>query len=279
MSLTNQPFRPSSSDPPLCYLDTHAHAAAPPADVVVFVHAFPLGAGMWWPQLQAYPPGWRFVAPNLRGFDGTEEWVHRDGTVHIDDYADDVLSVMTGLGIARAVIVGLSMGGYVAFALHRKAPERVRGLLLADTRATADGADAREARIVMAARLSREGSGGWLADQMVPKLLAPHTRRYRPAVADDVRVMMERQTMAAVRGAILRMASRPDATRDLGRITVPVSIVVGAEDAMTPVADARAMHDRMAASALEIIPEAGHLSSLEQPGAFNAALSRLLSRA
>lgn len=279
MRLSHQLFDPASSHTPLYYIDTHADAdAAPPSSVAVFVHAFPLGSGMWLNQLQACPPGWRFIAPSLRGFDATEEWVHPDGDVSVDDYADDVLGLLTGLGIERAAVVGLSLGGYVAFAMLRKAAARISALLLADTRATADTEQAREARLAMLRRAAHDGPGAWLADEMIPKLLSPHTLQHRPEVASAVRQMIGRQTLQPVRGAIQRMLTRPDSTPDLVRITVPTAIVVGADDAMTPVAEARAMHQAIAGSMLEIIPEAGHLSNLEQPTDFNGALSRLLAR-
>jgi len=277
MTVTTRLLRPASGDRPLACLDTHGHAAVVPRAAVVFVHAFPLGMGMWMPQLLAAPDGWRFVAPALRGFDATEEWFD-DGRADIDQYADDVFDVMDGVGIERAVVVGLSMGGYVTFAMFRKAPERISGLLLADTRATADSPAACEARRQMLARVDREGPGRWLADEMLPKLLSEETRAKRAGVAANVREMIVAQPGAAVHGAIQRMLTRPDSTSDLARITVPTAVVVGEQDTLTPLAESQAIQAGIRGSVLEVIPAAGHLSNLDQPADFNFALARLLAR-
>ncbi len=278
MTLTPYLFRPASGGHPLAYVDTHSKVAGPPPSAaVVFVHAFPLGAGMWLPQMLGTPPGWRFVAPAVRGFDATEEWLDH-GRAHIDQYADDVLAVMNHLGIGRAVVVGLSMGGYVAFAMFRKAPDRFSGLLLADTRATSDSPEARQARLAMLERVEREGPHPWLADQMIPKLLSERTIRRRPNVVATVREIVQAQTAAAIRGAVQRMLLRPDSTDELSRIAVPTAIVVGEHDTLTPLSDAKAMQAGIRGAVLEVVPEAAHLSNIEQPDDFNMALGRLLQK-
>ncbi len=277
MVLTTRLFRPASGTRPLAYYDTHAELADVPRATVVFVHAFPLSPGMWLPQLQAAPAGWRFVAPALRGFDATEEWMD-DGRVDIDQYADDVFAVMDHLRIERAVIVGLSMGGYVAFAMFRGSADRFSGLLLADTRATPDSPAAAAGRHQTLARLDREGPGPWLAEELLPKLLAEETRTRHASVARLVREMIAAQTSGAIRGALQRMLTRPDSTPDLARIAVPTAIVVGEHDVLTPPAESQTMHAAIRDSVLEIIPSAAHLSNLEQPSDFNFALARLLDR-
>jgi len=236
---------------------------------VILLHAFPLNANMWRPQLEAVPAGWRFIAPDLRGF-GRGPAV--DGPVSMDDYATDVLVLMDALELDTAVIGGLSMGGYAAFAIHRAGPARLARLMLADTRATADTPQEREGRTAMRELLARNGPAG-VAEQMLPKLLSP-------AAADEtvalVRTMIESANAEGIDAAIGALMNRPDSTPQLERITCATLIAVGDADALTPPADAEAMHRAIARSTLIVIPGAGHLSNLEQPAAFSRALEDFL---
>ena len=239
---------------------------------VVLIHAFPLCAEMWRPQLDAVPDGWRFIAPDLRGF-GNGPRVNAAMTM--DDYALDVSALMDGLGLDRAAIGGLSMGGYVTFAIFRKEPARFSGMVLADTRSQADTPQGREGRLQTRALLSEQGPAG-IAKQMLPKLLSEHA----PAVAvRDVRRMIESADPSGLDAAIGALMHRPDSTPDLPRIACPTLVAVGAADAITPVADAEAMQRVIPRSTLTVIPNAGHLSSIEQPGAFSLALGDYLRSA
>ena len=158
---------------------------------VVLLHAFPLSADMWRPQLDRVPDGWRFIAPDLRGFQPPGSDLHPSATTaapstSVDDYARDVLELMDGLSIETAVLGGLSMGGYVTLALHRLAPERVAAMVLADTKATADTEEAKAGRRATAEKLRAEGVGA-VVEGMLPKLLGETTRTKQPHIADDVR--------------------------------------------------------------------------------------------
>jgi pimeloyl-ACP methyl ester carboxylesterase len=190
----------------------------------------------------------------------------------LDDYADDVLGLMDALEIDRAVIGGLSMGGYVAFAMLRKDPARCTGLILADTRPQADTPEARAMRLQMR-ELLRTGGPRALAAQSLPKL-------FSEAASGDVispaRAMMESAPAAAIDAALAAMISRPDSTPGLAAIACPALVVVGEQDAITPVADAEAMHHAIRRSTLCVIPGAGHLSNLEQPEAFSRVLGDFL---
>jgi 3-oxoadipate enol-lactonase len=236
---------------------------------LILLHAFPLNADMWRPQLEQAPAGWRLIAPDLRGFGGSAIDSEEIG---IDDYAHDVLLLMDDLLLGRAVIAGLSFGGYVAFAMFRRAPERVAGLLLADTRSTADTDDGLRTRRELLEAIRREGTG-ILPDRQMPKLLGATTRRERPEVVADVRRIIAASPSQGIEAAIVALMRRPDSTADLGRIAVPTLIVVGEEDEITPVTDARSMHAAVRGSSLTILPAAGHLSSLEVPGAFSTTIS------
>jgi pimeloyl-ACP methyl ester carboxylesterase len=236
---------------------------------LILLHAFPLRAEMWRPQLEAAPSGWRFIAPDLRGFgDGPPP----DGDGSMDGYAADVCALMDALELDTSAIGGLSMGGYVAFAIHRQAPARCTRLILADTRAPADTPQGREGRIQMRGLLAEKGPTG-VATQMLPKLLSPSAP---PETVAVVRSMIESAHRAGVDAAIAALMSRPDSTPELARISCATLVTVGDGDALTPPADAEAMHRAITRSTLTVIRGAGHLSNLEQPATFSNALQDFL---
>jgi pimeloyl-ACP methyl ester carboxylesterase len=254
----------------LSYLAT---GAAPGRRLAVFLHAFPLGAEMWRPQLEALPPGWSAVAPDFRGFGAStpdSPGAARAGA-SLDEYAGDVVALLDALGAARAAVCGCSMGGYAAFALLRRIPGRLDGLLLADTRAAADSEIARASRAAMLGLLDRQGPGAVTAD-MRAKLVGPTTHASRPAVVGAIDAMMRHATPEGIGFALARITNRPDSSTDLSAFRGPVSVVVGEEDLLTPPAEAAAMAALAPGAALATIPGAGHLSNLESPAAFNAAL-------
>ena len=239
---------------------------------VILLHAFPLDARMWRPQLETVPAGWRFLAPDLRGFGSGPPL---DGAASMDGYAADVAALMDALHLDDAAIGGLSMGGYVAFAFHRAAPARCTRMILADTRAPADSPQARAARMQMRELLAEGGPAG-IAAQMLPKLLTPAAPLETVAA---VRAMIESTPPTAIAAAIGALMDRPDATPQLARIACAALVVVGDGDAITPPAEAEAMHHAIPRSTLAILPGAGHLANLEQPAAFSRALHDFLMSA
>jgi len=227
---------------------------------------------MWEGQLALAGHGWHVIAPNVRGVDG------QDGDPPantIDDYAADVIDLLDGLHIEDAVIGGLSMGGYVAFAILRHAPRYIRGLILADTRPQADTPEGLEGRRRMLALVQSRGADA-VADEMIPKLLGETTRKERPEVITHVRGLIRANSADAIAGGIRALMGRPDSTPDLASIHVPTLILVGDEDAITPPSVAEDLKSRIAGAELVRIPSAGHLANLEHPEAFNAALARFL---
>jgi 3-oxoadipate enol-lactonase len=236
---------------------------------LLLLHAFPLSARMWRPQLAAVPEGWRFIAPDLAGFGQS---ARRAGTPSMDGFAADALALLDALGVGRVSVAGLSMGGYVAFGLLRAARERVRAIVLADTRAEADSDEARGNREKMLAALDEEGPTG-VADAMIPKLLSPD--------ADDelsahVRRMIEANEAGGIRDAILALRDRPDSRPVLEGLDRPALVIAGDADQVTPVALHEAMHQALPQSSLVVLPGAGHLSNLERPSQFNTALAGFL---
>lgn len=241
---------------------------------LVLIHGFPLGARMWQPQLALAEKGWRVIAPQLRGFDGTPA---NPVAASVDDYAGDVVDFLDALQVEQAVIGGLSMGGYITFAVFRHAARYFRGMVLADTRAEADPPQALEGRQRMLQAVGERGVAA-AADEMLPKLVCDATRANQPDVVETLRAMMLRNAPDTVAGAIAAIMTRPDSTPLLSSIHCPALIVVGEQDAITPPAMSEDMHRGIAGAELVVIPAAGHMSNMEQPAAFNAALARFLER-
>jgi 3-oxoadipate enol-lactonase len=256
----------------LRYLEAPATGARP-LGTLVLLHAFPLNAHMWEPQLALAAQGWRVVAPHLRGFDG--------GTADppastVDDYAGDLIDLLDTLRIEDAVVCGLSIGGYISFALLRHAPRYVRGLVLADTRSQADTPEGVENRKRMLTLLAERGTAA-IVDEMLPKLLGPTTLAQRPELAGRLRALALSNPPEAIAGAIRALMTRPDSTPLLREIRCPTLIIVGEEDSLTPPAFSEEMHRAIGGSELVIVPGAGHLSSFERPEVFDSALARFLT--
>ncbi len=247
---------------------------------VVLLHAFPLNADMWQPQLDAVPHGIRLIAPDLRNLgpgssaDAGESSGESSGPParSVDDHAEDVLALLRHLNIERAVIGGLSMGGYITFAVYRRAAQRFRAMVLADTHADADTDEARAARVVMQHNVREKGAAA-AADAMIPKLLTPQSAAAASPIGHRVREIILRNSADGIIDAIEALKTRPDSTPTLSHITCPTLLIVGQEDTVTPVAVADAMRERIGGAVTQaVIPAAGHLASVEQPQAFNAAL-------
>jgi 3-oxoadipate enol-lactonase len=238
---------------------------------IVFLHAFPLNATMWTDQA-AVATGRTVLAPDFPGFGARPP-----GPSSLEGFADCVLAEMDAAGVRRAVFVGLSMGGYVAFRIHAKSPDRFAGLFLADTRAGPDDEAGRQRRTDQAERVRSEGIG-WMADALIPGLLGETTRTIRPAVVARVRALVAGADPEGVARALLAMRDRPDSHPQLAQMDFPVVAAFGDEDALIPPAEAEAIVDAVPSGKLVRIPEAGLLSNLEEPARFNAALSTFLGK-
>jgi pimeloyl-ACP methyl ester carboxylesterase len=247
---------------------------------LVLLHAFPLNSAMWQAQLDELPGSdgseARVVAVDLRGFGGTDLGTDAPS---LDLLADDVALLLERAGFERAVVGGLSMGGYVAMALARRHPERLAGLLLADTKATADTEQARANRERIASAVLGRNSVRLLVDEQVPEPLFGHSTATRqPGVVDRARKLIEQATPAAVAWAQRAMAARGDSLGVLAALDVPALVLVGDEDVITPVSDAEAMAAALPDAELTVLRGVGHLSALEAPEAFNRAVRGLLAR-
>lgn len=241
------------------------HGQGPP---VLLVHGYPLSGRLWDGIIPTLAKDFRLIVPDLRGHGRSDA----SDAATMDDYAEDLRAVLTAADESRPVVlVGMSMGGYVSLAFCRRYRERVRGLALVDSRASADSVEAAEARHRTAERVLREGSA-FVADEMVGKLFAPGAPL---DLRERWRTRMAGTSPRGVAAALRAMAGRPDSEPLLRELGVPLLVVVGAEDAITPVEGAREMA-QMATGTLEIIPGAGHMTPAEKPEIVAAALRRFL---
>jgi pimeloyl-ACP methyl ester carboxylesterase len=244
--------------------ELHYRDSGTSKDVVLLLHAFPLHSGMWSRQLAALEKRHRVVAPDYRGL-GKSDVPPEASTMEL--LAQDIRALLQHLRIERAAVAGLSMGGYLAFELYRQAPSLFRGLALCDTRAGADTEEGKANREKFA-RTAIEKGLSWVADEMIPKLLRPDPD---PAAVKEVRSLVLGGTPAGVAAAQRGMARRPDSTETLGKISCPTLVIVGAQDQLTPPAESEKMAKAVKGAKLVKVPNAGHLSNIENPEAFNKA--------
>jgi 3-oxoadipate enol-lactonase len=229
---------------------------------------------MWEPQLRGLSPKYRLIAYDMRGLGESKSG---DGQTTMETMLDDLIGLLDALGLDSAVLCGLSMGGYLALRAAEREPRRVSGLVLADTRSSADDNAGRLARAGSIALIKRQGLGAF-TDAFLPKLFSPKTLLEGRECVAAARQVVLRSDPAGVCGAILAMLSRTDTTDSLRRLRVPVLVLAGEHDSITPPEACRAMAAAIPGARSAVIPDAGHMSSLENPEAFNAELSGFLDR-
>lgn len=242
--------------------------------MLVLLHAFPLNRAQWVRQMRLLGAveGLRVVAPDLRGFGESTVEV---GPVTVKQMAGDVLGLLDVLGVETFTLGGLSMGGYVAFQIVQRAAERVRALILADTRATADSAEGRKGRETTAVFVEEHGVAA-LFDRDAPRLFSHVTQASGGDVIAEGRRIAALNSPIGVAAASRGLGLRPDVTALLPQIACPTLILVGEQDEITPVADARTLFERIPDAQLEVIADAGHLSNLDRPDLFGGLIAGFL---
>jgi pimeloyl-ACP methyl ester carboxylesterase len=241
---------------------------------LLLLHAFPLGLFMWDAQVEALCATHRVVRFDARGFGGTAAG---EGPLTMERIADDGALLLDHLEIEKAVVGGCSMGGYAAFAFVRRHPQRLAGLVLQDTRAGADTAEARANRATLAAKVLNEGASA-AVEAFLPKLVGETTHRERPDLVSGLRERILAATPQGIANALHGLAARADSRETLPSIAAPTLVLVGAEDVLTPPSEAATMAAAIPRARLDVIPGAGHLANLENPAAVNAALRAFLAR-
>ena len=240
---------------------------------ILFIHGYPLDHSIWEHQV-AHLDGWTRIAPDLRGMGQSDA---PDLGYSMQTYAEDLLALLTAMGVDKVVLCGLSMGGYVAFEMLRRARERVRGLILMDTRAEADTAEGKKARDA-AAQQAREGGAEAIAGAMLPKMLATAPAPGQPELRQKLQRMMAATPVAGILGALGALKERPDSHPLLPTLKgIPTLVVVGEDDQITPVAGARTMAAAIPGAQLRVVSGAGHLTPLEQPDVTTRAVADFLA--
>jgi len=243
------------------YEDVGSHEALP----VVLIHGFPFNQAMWQPQIAALEIRFRIIAYDLRGHGRSGVG---DGQYTLEFYVDDLIGLLDHLKVKKAVLCALSMGGYIALRAVERNPERILGLILADTQAKADSNEAKlksaaSIRAVKTAGVKSYGEG------LLNNLFAAKSHSTRANAVDAVRKMIEANSELGISGALLALAARTDTTAALASIKVPALILVGEYDSITPLSLSQEMHEKIPNSEMKVISDAAHMSNLENPEAFN----------
>lgn len=241
---------------------------------IVFLHAFPLNQNMWAAQVADLCPSHRVITFDWRGFGGSSLGSSKPS---LSVFADDLANLLDHLEIEDATICGLSMGGYAAFAFFRQYPNRIKALILCDTKAVSDSEEIRQGRYETATTVLNKGVSV-LVDTMVPRLLGETTLQSRPQIIECIRAMIKTARPDGVAQTLTAMAERQDSTDLLSRITCPTMIIVGDEDKLTPPSEAENMNQAIVSSQLAVIQNAGHLPNIEQAAIFNRIVDDFMGR-
>jgi 3-oxoadipate enol-lactonase len=241
---------------------------------LLLVHGFPLDRSMWQGQVAGLADMCRVIVPDLRGFGKSPA---HGGNASMEAMADDLALLLDQLAIREPIVLGgLSMGGYVAWQFALRHRPRLAKLILCDTRAIADTAEAAEGRRKTAARVLQEGAGV-VAESMLPKLFAPATAKERPEIVAATKEVILRTSPQGIAAALEGMAARMDVTAKLGELDIPALLICGEHDAISPSEEMRGIAARMPRATFVEIKDAGHMAPLEQPEAVNAAIRQFLA--
>lgn len=241
---------------------------------IVLIHGFPFSHEMWSPQIEALKNDFRVIAYDVRGLGRSEAG---DGQYMMEHFADDLIALLDHLKLAKVVACGLSMGGYIALRAIERNPERFAGLVLADTRAEAD---TNEGKLKRAAGIKSVKTGGVnaFAEGFLKAVFAPGTFTHNPQAVEKIRAIIEANSPLGICGAQIAMASRTDTSAALPKIAVPALVLVGEHDTLTPPAVSQTMAAQIPGAELKVIPQAAHMSNLENAAEFNAHLLSFLKR-
>ena len=234
---------------------------------VVLLHPFPLHHHFWDGVLEQLATRYRVFLPDLRAHGNSEAG---EGPVTMQKLADDLDRLCCEFEVTRAIFLGVSIGGYTLFEFWRRHRERVRALVLANTRAAAETPEGRSSRLAIADKVLQEGTSGFI-DELITKLVSPTTQTNRPDIVDLARAMARKMSPADVAAVQRGMAERPDSISTLATINVPTLVIAGEDDSV-PLAELELMHQRIPGSQLRVIAKAGHYAALERPAAFGRLL-------
>jgi len=242
------------------------------APAIIFIHGFPLNKSMWDIQVESLKENYRVIAYDIRGHGNSDPGIDE---FFIELFVNDLLHLMKKLGIEKSILCGLSLGGYIALNAALKYPDRFDALILNDTQCIADTPDIKENRCQAIIRIMKDGVEQY-ANEIVKNLFALESFTKKENVIDTVKEMIINTPKQSLCNTLHALAERKETCSRLKEINIPTLILVGNEDKITPIAVAQKMHEKLLTSKLEIIPQAGHLSNLENPIAFNNHLVKFL---
>jgi 3-oxoadipate enol-lactonase len=243
------------------------------ARVIIFIHGFPFNKSMWNMQVEALKDKYRLITYDIRGYGNSDAG---EGDFSIELFVKDLLSLMDALKIEKTVLCGLSMGGYIALKAIESYPERFDALILSDTNCIADTSEVKEKRMKAIESIRKSGLRKY-ADESIKNLFAPESFITREEEITAVREMIVKNSKQSLYNTLLALSVREETCSKLPEIKVPVLIMVGSEDKITPPAAAQLMHEKINGSSLHIIEHAGHLSNMENPGKFNSQLKKFIA--
>jgi 3-oxoadipate enol-lactonase len=259
-------------------LDNHTinytERGLPQGAPVVFIHGFPFNHTMWEPQMKALPNHFRAITYDVRGHGESDVG---DGQYTIEFFVDDLIALLDHLVIDRAVLCGLSMGGYIALRAYERHPERIKALVLCDTKSEPDTNEGKVKRSASVRTVKTEGLRVF-ADDFAKMVFAPQTFQSQPEIVEAIKASIRGNSPIGVCGAAIALACRTDTTNSLSSIKVPTLILVGEHDQLTPVAVSQSMQRQITDAEVRILPQAAHLSNLENAAEFNKYLIEFLNR-
>lgn len=241
---------------------------------IIFIHAFPLNLNMWQPQIEAISNKYRMITYDVRGLGQS---TFGDGQYSIEIFVDDLIELMDRLKIDKTIICGISMGGYIALRAIERHPERFQSVILCDTRSESDSNETKIKRFASMKGLKEKNGISIFCEPFIKQAFSPKSFESNSIAIENVRKMILANSPLGISGGLLALASRTDTTLSLGRISIPTLILVGEHDTITPPKAAQEMKNNIQNAKLEIIPDAGHLSNLENPVVFNQKLLKFLA--
>jgi 3-oxoadipate enol-lactonase len=241
---------------------------------VVFIHGFPFSHEMWNLQMHALPQNVRAIAYDVRGHGLSDVG---DGQYTIELFVDDLIGLLDHLGISKAILCGLSMGGYIALRAMERFPQRIAGLILCDTKSEADTDIAKINRSATLSLIKRSGVQSF-TDDFLKRIFWNNTFENNPQAIQFIRNIIEANSPLGICGTLLALASRTDTTALLPSINIPTCIIVGEQDTLTPPSTSQKMHELISDSEYHIIPKAAHMSNIENPSIFNEILLAFLKK-
>jgi Predicted hydrolases or acyltransferases (alpha/beta hydrolase superfamily) len=269
MNQLKNEFRIAVNDIMVSYTDD-GKSGAPS---LIFIHGFPFNKSMWNHQVEVLKNKYHVITYDIRGHGNSD---NGNENFSIELFAKDLISLMDLLKIDKTMLCGLSMGGYISLNAISNFPERFDALVLSDTQCIADTTEAKEKRM-NAIKNIRDAGVEKYADESIKNLFSPESFITRKNAISDVREMIIKTSEQSLCNTLLALAMRKETCSKLQEIKVPVLIMVGKEDIVTPPAAALLMHEKIKNSSLHIIEHAGHLSNMENPDEFNKQLKKFVS--